>query len=487
MTKLFFALLLFSGVSARSQSTLDDDGLESLTRLAGQALVHPRASLYLEELADGIGPRVTGSPEEVKALEWAAHTMQAIGLSNVHREPWQLQRSWRRVAARATLRTPFHLELNVASMAWAGSTPKGGIEADVVEVDSDSMSNDAQKNASRWSGKVLLLVGKGAQHLGPLEYFAKLPAFLQAANAAHAAAVIIEDPRPGTLLPHTAPASFSDAVYPIPAVDMAKEHRKLIARLLERGKSVQIRMDIQNQVSAGPVESANLIGDIPGYQHPEQIIVLGAHLDSWDLGTGAIDDGFGVAAVLGAADAIIASGVKPRRTIRIALFTGEEQGMLGSRAYVRGHRSEMRNHVCALALDRGQGPITGMPLAGHTELARALKHFAEIVAGWGSLRVDNSYLSFTDAYSFTLAGVPGIGFLQNSHDSSLLGHSAGDTLDKVDPEVLVRDAALAAQAAFWIANQPTRLGTVFDAKETVRVLKQDKQRANLEAFGLWPF
>ena len=89
--------------------------------------------------------------------------------------------------------------------------------------------------------------------------------------------------------------------------------------------------------------------------------------------------------------------MKPRRTIRIALFTGEEQGMLGSRAYVRGHRSEMSNHVCALALDWGQGPITGMPLAGHTELATPLKHFAEIVAGWGPLRVDNSYLSFTDA------------------------------------------------------------------------------------------
>lgn len=334
---------------------------------------------------------------------------------------------------------------------------------------------------------MLLLVAKGAQHLGPVEYLAKLPAFLQAANAAHAAAVIIEDPRPGTLLPHTGPASFSDAAYPIPAVDMAKEHRKLIIRLLDKGTSVRIRMDIQNQVSAGPAESANLLGEIPGLQHPEEIIVLAAHLDSWDLGTGAIDDGFGVAAVLWAADAIVASGLKPRRTIRIALFTGEEQGMLGSRAYVRSHQSEIRNHVCALALDWGHGPITGMPLAGHTELAAPLKHFAEIAAGFGLLKIDNSYLTFTDAYSFTLAGVPGIGFLQNSHDSSLLGHSAGDTLDKVDTDVLVRDAALAAQAVFWIANQPTRIGRVFDKEETLRVLTQDKERPNLEALGLWPF
>lgn len=203
MTRSFFALLLFSGLSAQDQSTPADDGLESLTRLAGQALVHSRARLYLEELADGIGPRLTGSPEEAKALEWAERTMQAIGLSHVHRDRWKLQRSWRRVAAQATLLKPFRLELIVASMGWAGSTPKGGVEADVVEVDSDSISNEVQRNASRWSGKVLLVVAKGAQHLGSIEYLSKLPALLQAAHAAHAAAVIIEDPRPGTLLPHT--------------------------------------------------------------------------------------------------------------------------------------------------------------------------------------------------------------------------------------------------------------------------------------------
>lgn len=124
MTRSLFALLLLLGLSAQAQSTPADDGLENLKKLAGQALVHSRARLYLEELVDGIGPRVTGSPEEAKALEWAERTMRTIGLRNVHREKWQLRRSWRRVAAQSTLLKPFRLELTVASMGWAGSTPK---------------------------------------------------------------------------------------------------------------------------------------------------------------------------------------------------------------------------------------------------------------------------------------------------------------------------------------------------------------------------
>ena len=475
--------------SAQASSTSDDDDLESLSRLAGQALLRSRAYRFLGELADGIGPRLTGSPEEAKAFDWALRTMEAIGLARVHKEPWQLVRSWRRISARAELVSPFHLELNLASLGWTGSTRKGGVEAEVIAVDSDSLTNEVKKNASQWSGKILILAGRGAQHLGAVEYLSKLAPFLEAAQSSKALAVIVEDPRPGTMLPHTGPPSFSgvDAPFSIPVIDMAAEHRKQIVRLLDRGQTVRVKIDVQNLLSKGPVESANIVGEMPGSEHPEQVVVLGAHLDSWDLGTGAIDDGFGIAAVLSAADTIIASGLKPRRTIRIVLFSGEEQGMLGSRAYVRAHQSEMPNLVCALALDWGHGPITGMPLAGHTEMSLPLKSFAEAVVGLGTVKIDNSYLSYTDAYAFTLAGVPGIAFLQNSHDSSLLGHSAADTLDKVDPEILARDAALAAQATFWIANQPTRIGKVFDAHETARVLTQDKQRSSLEALGLWPF
>ena len=125
---------------------------------------------------------------------------------------------------------------------------------------------------------------------------------------------------------------------------------------MDQGKPVRLKIDVQNRVTTGPVDSANVVGEIRGSEHPEQVIVVGGHLDSWDLATGATDDGCGVATTLGAAKAIKLSGFKPKRTIRFVLFTGEEEGLLGSIAYTRMHKNELQNHVAALILDNGQGP-----------------------------------------------------------------------------------------------------------------------------------
>jgi carboxypeptidase Q len=214
--------------------------------------------------------------------------------------------------------------------------------------------------------------------------------------------------------------------------------------------------------------------------------LLGAHLDSWDLGTGAIDDGTGVAAVLGAAEAIKLSGRKPRRTIRFVLFTGEEQGLLGSRAWVKRHAAEISNLVCALVLDWGQGPIAALPVAGHDELKTDLAPLVELLNGVQKFRLADDFLTFTDAYAFTLAGVPGLAFYQDSRDYTLLGHSAADTYDKVDSQVLARNTATLSVAGFWIADSPERVGTVWPSAEIPRHLTDLKQRPMLEIFGLWP-
>jgi carboxypeptidase Q len=202
---------------------------------------------------------------------------------------------------------------------------------------------------------------------------------VSAAEKTHAVAVIYRDVRPGSMLTHAEPVSFSagDTAYHIPVLDIADEHQKLIERLLEDGGTVRLRLNVQNHFLPGPVETVNVSGEIKGSEHPEMVVVLGAHLDSWDLGTGAIDDGTGVAAVLGAAEAIKVSGVKPRRTIRVVLFTGEEQGLLGSRAWVKQHAAEVSNLVCALVLDWGQGSISALPAAGHDELKADLAPLAE--------------------------------------------------------------------------------------------------------------
>jgi hypothetical protein len=412
--------------------------------------------------------------------------MNAIGLQNVHVEKWQLPRSWRRGVATAELLKPFRSALNVVSYGWVGSTQRGGVEAEVIAVNSDLLSEEIARNAAAWTGKVLLLSPKGPKHIGGAERLGQLGGLLEAAARAGAVAVIARDPRPGTMLTHTGPAGFSGAFYSIPAVDIAPEDQKLLERLLGSRKDVRLKIDVRNFVSDGPAAAANVAGEIPGSNQPDEVVIAAAHLDSWDLGTGAIDDGFGVATVLAAAEAILKSGATPRRTIRFVLFTGEEQGLLGSRAYVRDHAAELKNVIAAVAMDWGQGPITALPLAGHKELLPPFKQFAELVSGLEPLEINAGYLTFTDAYAFTLVGVPGIAPLQDSRDYTLLGHSAADTLDKADPAVLVRNSAVMAAMLYWLADHPTRLGEFWTAEKTSRVLSEDSQRDILELFGLWP-
>jgi carboxypeptidase Q len=208
-------------------------------------------------------------------------------------------------------------------------------------------------------------------------------------------------------------------------------------------------------------------------------------LDSWDQGTGAIDDGFGVAAVLGSAKSIIESGLKPQRTLRFVLFTGEEQGLLGSRAYTSRHQAEMKNVVCTLVLDWGYGPITKYLLGGHAELTSALDELFPVLTGVVSPQVGKGFLTYTDGFSFTLAGVPEIGLFQDSPDYGLLGHSAADTLDKTDPEVLARDSAALAISDLWFADYPVQVASHWSPAKTAQML--DDQRRFLQALELWPF
>jgi hypothetical protein len=459
--------------------------LQGLNAVKVEALRPPASYQFLSELSDGIGPRVTGSAQDARAAQWALETMRAIGLRNVHPEPWQLERGWNRGIARARLILPFPLELTVASYGWTGSTVMGGAEAGVLRVDSNALGRESRELSTTWAGKILLITAKDPKVTNPLRTMAELPGFLEAARSAGAIAVLHRDPRPGLVLAHTGPLLFPGRLSHLPVLDLAGEHESLLIRILESGKPVRMRVEIQNYFTAGAVESNNIVGEIPGSEHPEQVVVLGAHLDSWDLGTGAIDDGFGVAAVLGAAKSILSSRVTPKRTIRFILFTGEEQGLLGSRAYVQQHQAELNDLVCAIVLDWGNGPITKFMLSGHGELAEPFTNFFATIDEAASLSVGKGYLTYTDAFAFTLCGVPGIVPFQDSPNYALMGHSAADTFDKVDERILARDSALLALSGFWLANAPTRVGTRWSPAETIQRLEE--QRPFLQALGLWSF
>jgi carboxypeptidase Q len=481
--------VLCSSAHAQQGGAIDDGTGKALTAIAGAGTMQPRAFDYLTELSDDIGARVTGSPAAGQAVDWGVTTMKAIGLENVHAEPWKLSHGWTRISADAELVAPIHRRLMVDSLGWVGSTAPGGVEADVIAVNANQLPEELKNNSANWRGKVLLMVQRGDAPKDRMEAFAKFGDFLKAAHNTGAVAVIGGQggrKATGMHLTHTGALGF-DAYYEIPVVSMAAEDQEQLERYLDRGKTARIKINVQNRVTDGQVNSANVIGEIRGTQNPEQIVVVGGHLDSWDLASGSTDNGAGTTVTLGAADAIVKSGFKPKRTIRFVLFTGEEEGLLGSLAYVKAHQNEMTNHVAALVLDSGQGPVIGLQMGGHEDLIPTVKKFASSLQALGKLDVDNEVEFGTDTGPFTLAGLPGINLNQDSPDYKYTHHSPVDTLDKVQPDILDRNATVMALAAFWIADRPERLASPWPQEKTAKMLVDQHQDGILKAFGLWPF
>jgi carboxypeptidase Q len=467
----------------------EDDGTKpALTRIAGEGLMNSHAFEYLTELSDDIGSRVTGSPAEREAEEWGAAKMKAIGLENVHLEKYTIWKGWTRGTADAQLLTPTQHKLHVDAMGWTGSTATGGAEGDVVPVNMFEIDEEI-KNVSRLKGKIALVTQKGQPKKNFMALFASFGDFLKAAHEAGAIAVIGGQggaKSAGMNLTHTGILGFN-ADFAIPVVSMTAEDQGQLERLIARGITPRTRINVQNTLTGGPVETANVVGEIRGTEHPEQTLVVGGHLDSWDLAEGATDNGSGTATTLGAAEAIMRSGQKPRRTIRFVLFSGEEQGLDGSFAYIKQHASEMQNHIGDLILDEGQGPVTDFMLGGRDDLVAAFQPFAASLANLRTIQVNDKVESGTDTLPFSIAGLPGINMNQDTSDYKYTHHSAADALQAQKPDVLTQNATLMALTAFWIADRPERLASPWPAERTARMLRSQGQYEELKAFNLWPF
>jgi len=486
---LILVLLLRSqaGPSSTTPPSMSER-LSIITQSAKKTDTYPE----VRELTELIGPRLTGSVAEAKAEEQVLGRMREIGLSRVHAESWVLPRSWRRGTATASLVEPFSLPIPVAAYGWTGSTYGANGPSPVLLLSADEVAShlDAlvRSQGPSWKGKVLLVSVKSAT---PMRAYAQLLPLVQAATAAQAIAVVRHDPRPGAGIVHSEPLSvvLPKRVDPalIPAVDIPSGSEQLIEDLLSSGRRVTMRISVENDFSSGPVTPNNIVGEIEGTTYPEQVVLVGAHLDSWDLGTGATDDAFGAAAVLGAAQALIRSGLRPARTLRFVLFSGEEQGLLGSRAYVDSHANGLDRIVAAFALDWGAGRVVKLPAAGHAELLPLLRQLNALAPSLGLEAPDDGWLFMTDAYAFTLAGVPGIAPLLDSPRYSEEAHSIEDTLDKVNPADLQQAMTVLTLASFLLADSPSTPPTRFTADQTRSSLMQGKQDRVLEVFGLWPF
>jgi carboxypeptidase Q len=466
----------------------EDGTLPALVKIAGEGEMNSHAFQFLTELSDDIGARVTGSPSERKAEEWGVAKMKSIGLENVHTEKYQIWKGWTRGSADAEVLTPVRHKLHVDAMGWTGSTAAGGAEGDVVAVNLFDLDNEI-KNVSRLKGKVALITAKGKPGKEFILLFAQFGDFLRAAGPAGAIAVIGGQgggKSAGMNLTHTGILGFN-ADFAVPVVSMTAEDQGQLERFLERGITPRVRFNVQNTITSGPVETANVVGEIRGKENPEQILVVGGHLDSWDLSEGTTDNGSGTATVLGAADSIVRSGERPRRTIRFVLFTGEEQGLDGSFAYIKQHQAEMANHLGDLVLDAGQGAVKGFQLGGRDDLIPAFQPFAKAVANIGTFKVDDKIESGTDTLPFSIAGLPGINMDQDTSDYKYTHHSAADALEAQKPDVLTQNSTLMALAAFWIADRPERLAAPWPAERTAKMLRAQHEYEELKAFNIWPY
>jgi carboxypeptidase Q len=497
MSKRFLAILLafaLAGGGARAKDSANPKGPEedgtkpALTAIAGEGFYNSRAFLYLTELSDEVGGRVTGSPAARKAIDWGLVKMTSIGLTNVRAEKWSMWKGWSRGSASAELLAPLQRTLTVDSMGWTGSTPATGVEADVIAANLFDMDEEIS-HISRFRGKIVLMRPAGVPKKNFWMLFAQYGDFLKELHKAGAVAVIGGQggfKAEGMHLTHTGILGFAQD-FAIPVVDMAMEDEGQLERFLASGKTVRIRINVQNTFTGGPVESANVVGDIVGREHPEEIIVVGAHLDSWDLSEGATDNGTGATSVLAAADAILRSGQRPRRTIRFVLFTGEEQGLLGSLAYVKQHAAEMKNHLASVVLDDGQGPIKEFQLGGRNDLVDAMKAFAQSLDNIREITVSDKREFGTDTGPFILAGLPGINLEQDSPEYKFTHHSAADSLEEVKPEVLTQNATILGLTAFWLADRPERFATPWPAERSAKMLREKGDYHMLNSFHLWTF
>ncbi|MFZ4514629.1 MAG: M20/M25/M40 family metallo-hydrolase, partial [Geothrix sp.] len=332
-------------------------------RLMREIEARSQAYAHLEELCDGIGGRPTGSEALDRAQAWVKTKLRAFGITHVKEEPFTVPSGWVRGEAKARLLTANGLDLRVAQIGWTPATP-GSLRAEVVIVGGKTV--DALKESLVKARSKIALRGE----LPPPPAGADKAAFQRDLRAlwdqAGLLAILFPMSRTGnTLQAIGTPVRPSSQWTPaVPSAYLGKEHANLLRRLLARGQQVSLALELGGRLLPEPFQSRNLIVEIPGSERPQECVIVGAHLDSVDLATGATDNGAGVAALLELLRAVHASGLRPVRTLRVIFFSGEELESLGSRAYVDAHRTELANIQAVLVMDKGAGRIIGWPTMG---------------------------------------------------------------------------------------------------------------------------
>jgi carboxypeptidase Q len=435
--------------------------LAVMERLREAAMKDPYALNELRHLTDNIGPRLSGSPQAKQAVDYVAAEMRALG-AEVTLEKAMVPH-WVRGAESAELvswpgQTPGTTQKVVLTALGASvATPAEGLTAEVVVVDNWQQLRALPHGAVK--GKILLFNHKfdkelaaqgqgGSAYGGAVAYRGAGPV---AGAAVGAVAVLVRSAGGADYrLPHTGLTDYAESVQRIPAAAVTAEDADLLKNLASQGP-IKLHLTLTPQ-TLPDAPSFNVIADWKGTEHPEQVVVVSGHLDSWDLGTGAIDDGAGIAVSMQAIHLLHALGIHPKRTVRFIAWMSEEEGSEGAAAYMADHAAEITNHIGAIESDLGADHPTGIYYAGKPALGHWLRPVAQVLDAIGAETLVNSPETGEDINGLTENGVPSFAPVQDNRTYFNYHHTAADTFDKVDPRHLNENAAVMAVLAYALAD-----------------------------------
>ena len=423
---------------------------ETAGRLIGAAMVDDFAWRRLATLTDGIGNRLSGTPELTRAIDWALAEMKRDGLENVHAEPVVVPR-WVRGRESADIVQPAHHQIAMLGLGDSVGTQNGPVQAEALVVHS---FQEMEAASTRVRGRIVVFNAPFTTYdqTGPYRFDGP-----SRAAQLGAVAVLVRSVGPaGLRLPHTGSLVYAPNAPKIPGAAIASEDADRLQRMADRGDRIVLRLSMEAHFDAD-VASANVIGELRGREKPDEFVVIGGHLDSWDVGAGASDDGGGIVAAWEALRLMKVLGMRPRRTIRVVLWTNEENGGRGGRAYRDAHVAELPRHVMMLEADTGLFRPVSFAVTANTSARDTVRQIASLLSNIEVSNVTSGGGGSDIGPSVTAASIPAISY-EGTGDYFLLHHTQADTVDKIAPVDVSRAAAAIAVMSYVIADLPQRLG-----------------------------
>ena len=422
---------------------------DAAARLTGEALASDAGWQRLAYLGDTFGHRLSGSPNLDAAIRWAMEEMKRDGLENVRAEPVKVPH-WVRGRESLEIVGPIPQPLVILGLGNSVGTPPAGIDAELLVVHNFEQLDAAR---DRVKGKIVLFNVPFTTYGETVRFRAAGPS---RAAALGAVAVLVRSVGPpGLRTPHTGALTYAEGQPQIPAAAVSAEDAARLQRMFDRGTTVRLNLKMEARFLPD-ADSANVVGEIRGRELPDEIVVIGGHFDSWDIGTGSTDDGGGCIVTWEALRMMKKLNLRPRRTVRVVLWTNEENGGRGGQAYRDRHLAELPNHVMMLESDGGVFTPTGFGFSG-TEAGRTkVREIATLLSGIHADTIGASGGGADIGPSVQHAGIPAMS-LEVDGNYFLIHHTPADTIDKIDPIEISRSSAAVAVMTYVIAEMPERL------------------------------